>query len=269
MVIDGDVNQLQQALMNLLNNARDAVKGVVSPTISITLSKFHADGEYLDRHPYIKGLDLACISVSDNGCGIAKDVRSHIFEPFFTTKEIGQGSGLGLSMVYGAIKSHDGYIEVNPVESGQGITFDLYLPLLENTDAAFPAETKTEIIEGNSETILLVDDNEMVLEIGKELLEELNYKVMTAKDGLEAIETYRNAKDVIDLLVLDVVMPKMGGIEALNIIRQENPNVKALFCTGYDKLNLADEDEGINHESVISKPFNINVFSQKIKKALG
>ena len=268
LVVNGDVSQLQQVLLNLIINARDAVKDVKHPSITIKLSKFYADKDYLKKHPYVKDQNFVCISVRDNGCGIAEQDLQRIFEPFFTTKGVGRGTGLGLSMVFGAIKSHGGHIEVNSVPD-KGSLFEIYLPIHEAVEAVLPKNTEDRNILGNREKILLVDDNEMVLEIGKALLEELNYKVLTAKDGQEAVATYRAFKDVIDMLVLDVVMPKMGGVEALRIIRQEDPEVKAIFCTGYDKLNVVTEDEGISLESVITKPFSISELSQKLKSTLG
>ncbi len=265
MVISGDVNQLQQVLINLLNNACYAVAKVKDPCISIKIRSFCADSAWLEKHQDVKNTNFAYICISDNGCGIDMQHRQHIFEPFFTTKGVGQGTGLGLSMVYGAIKSHEGLIEVGTGEYDQGTSFNIYLPLLEMTAATLPAEKDTEVVSGNGETILLVDDNEVVLDVGKLLLEGLNYIVLTAKDGQEAVETYRASKDVIDLLVLDVVMPKMGGVEALRVIRQESPTVKAIFCTGYDKLNA---DDNASSEAVITKPFYVNELSQMLRSIL-
>jgi PAS domain S-box-containing protein len=269
MNVCADVNQLQQVLMNLLNNARDAVAEVENPTILIELKKFFADSSYLKNHPYVKGVAFACISISDNGCGMDEHIRKHVFEPFFTTKAVGKGTGLGLSMAYGTIKSHDGHIEVTPTESGPGTIFSFYLPIVDGEEALLPADPAGEIFYGRGETILLVDDNEIVLEMGKQLLEELNYKVLTAKDGRQAIEVHRKFREKIALLVLDVIMPQMGGIEALQTIRLDFPETKALFCTGYDKINVGFGEDGIKQEAVITKPFRIREFSQKIMETLG
>lgn len=252
-----------------MNNACDAVEGVENPAITIELTHFFADADYLKAHPYVNSGAFACISISDNGCGIDEQILQHIYEPFFTTKAVGRGTGLGLSMAYGAIKSHGGHIEVSAAAAGQGTQFKVYLPLLAEIAAPVAAESGDEIISGRGETILLVDDNKFVLETGKALLEELNYKVMTAADGQQAIDMYRELKHEIDLLVLDVVMPVIGGVEALRVIRQEAPQVKAIFCTGYDKLNVGFSAEGVNRETVLSKPFGINKLSQIVRRTLG
>ncbi len=170
--IKGDSTQLHQVLMNLVNNALDAVEEVDEPHITVRLEAFHADDAFSESHPYFKAVPYAHLSVEDNGCGIPEHQIEHLFEPFFTTKEQGKGTGLGLAMVFGAIKTHHGFVEVKSSE-GKGSTFHIYLPLLalEETVSVSPKEQK--VARGHGETILLVDDQPHIIETGKEVLESL------------------------------------------------------------------------------------------------
>jgi len=267
MVIKGDVNLLQQALINLINNARDAVEGVSDPTITIRLDHSDVDEKFIQKHSPLKSIDVACISVSDNGQGIKQSNIKHLYEPFFTTKEVGKGTGLGLSMTYGAIQSHEGWIDVESKE-GEGSTFLVYLPLIKPSDIDSAPYEEDHVAEGNGETILLVDDNATLLSTGKDVLESLNYSVLTAIDGEEAVNVYQSQQESIDFLILDVVMPKLGGVEALRLIRELNPDVKAIFTTGYDKLDSLSKECDVSLIPVVSKPFSIAEISQTIMKVL-
>jgi len=265
--INGDVNLLQQALINLVNNARDAVEHVEKPSIFIGLEQLAVDAAFLKKNPDITAAEVACITVSDNGQGMKPGVVEHIFEPFFTTKGVGQGTGLGLSMVFGAIQSQGGSIQVE-TEQGKGTAFHIYLPLIENHDMERLADTAEAIVSGRGETILLVDDDATILSTGKDVLESLGYKVLTAADGLEAVAVYAAHQGEIDLLILDVVMPNMGGMETLERIRQQNPGVKALFTTGYDRNNALARVDHIRPEMIISKPFSVSILSQAMRNML-
>lgn len=270
MHVNGDINQLQQVLINLINNASDAVTNAQDPTINIVLNHFHADKHFMAYHETLQGLDFACLTVSDNGLGIKDEHLEHIFEPFFTTKEFGKGTGLGLAMSYGAIKTHGGAITVKSKQGGDdhGTSISIYLPLLEEPQT-ITLETKEDaIIEGNGETILLVDDNEAVLHTGREVLEGLGYQIITACDGENAVELYKAHQHEIDLVILDVVMPKLSGPDALQIIKTINPNVKAIFATGYDKSSVSQSKAIKAKELIISKPFAINKLSKAILMAL-
>jgi len=269
MKINGDITQLQQVLMNLINNAHDAVEDSREPYIAISLHRFHADKQFIAMHEGMNEGDYACIEVSDNGCGMGDENIKHIFEPFFTTKELGKGTGLGLAMVYGAVKTHGGVIDVQSSQGeDSGTTMRIYLPLIESADIASDNGTIDEVISGHGETILLVDDNQTVLETGRDVLEGLNYQVLTAEDGESAIERYKTHMSEIDLIILDVVMPKLGGVEALQAIRDFNPDVKAMFATGYDKLSTLAAIDQEFRERVISKPFAISRLSQMIREVL-
>jgi len=251
MQVRGDVNLLQQVIMNLLNNARDAVRNSKNPRVTLKLEPYKASQTFLSKHQLINLKEFACISVSDNGEGIKDTDIEHIFEPFFTTKEVGKGTGLGLAMSYGAIQSHGGVIEVES-ECGSGTTFKIYLPLLGETQTDLIVEAQEEILKGKGETILLVDDDLSVITAGRDVLKSLGYKLITASDGMEAVEKYRDA--IVDLTILDVVMPRMGGIDAAKEIRKLNPHAKIVFATGYDRTDTLRKGDHIDSESVLTKP---------------
>jgi len=269
MQVKGDINQLQQVLMNLINNAYDAVQSQKKPCIRIELECVHADNNFIDQHEDSKKGDYACISVIDNGSGIKAEHLEHIFEPFFTTKDPGKGTGLGMAMVYGAVKTHDGLIDVKSTQGEQnGTSVQIYLPLIDSNQRSDMGDTHDDVINGHGETILLVDDNSTVLETGRDVLEGLGYKVLTAEDGLLAIETYQSHQDEIDLIILDVVMPKLGGVEALKVMKSFNPAVKAMYATGYDRLSSLQIRSHAALEKVISKPFAVSQLSQLIREVL-
>ena len=266
MQIIGDATQLHQVLMNLVNNARDALEGVDNPYINIGLEKLHVDDSFIQSHPDLKATAYVNLSVKDNGCGIPPHQIKHLFEPFFTTKEVGKGTGLGLAMVFGAIEIHHGFVEVESTE-GKGTTFNVYIPLLERERIA--SESSAEKVQkGHGEKILVVDDNEYIRSSTREILESMNYKVIEASDGLEAIDLFTTRKDEIQLIIMDLVMPKLGGVEAVNRIKEICDNVKVIFSTGYDKDSVLKGNAPSNEYPVLSKPHNIEKLSMTIRKLL-
>ena len=206
------------------------------------------------------------LKVTDTGSGIDKETMERIFEPFFTTKEMGKGTGLGLASVYGIIKAHGGYIDVES-KKGHGTTFSIYLPESEKEVQEVVIKTSAETIKGTG-TVLLVDDEEVILEVGKDLLEAMGYRVLLARDGKEAIEVYKKNQDEIDIVVLDMVMPTMGGGEAYDKMKEINPKVKVLLSSGYSIDGEAAEilERGCN--SFIQKPFMINALTEEIRDIL-
>jgi len=259
----GDSTQIQQVLLNLTNNARDAVAGVDSPCMTFRLEPFHADDTFTgSRLDFIAG-DYAHLMLEDNGCGIPEHQIGHVLEPFFTTKEQGKGTGLGLAMAFGAIKTHHGHIEIQS-KVGKGTTVHVYLPLPKAGESTPAASQEEEVIKGNGETILLVDDDTRVLESGKEVLETLGYHILTAANGLQAIEVFEKHSGAIDLCIFDIVMPVMGGDKAAASIRQTNPLIKIIFSSGYD-MNVW---EGMTGETIISKPFSVSRISHLIRQQL-
>ncbi len=266
--IKGDVNQLHQVLMNLINNARDALEGVENPRIDIRLAPFHPDDVFMLTHRYFKADEhYAHLRVGDNGCGMSKKQVEHIFEPFYTTKEVGKGTGLGLAMVYGAIKTHDGFIEVDS-EKGKGTTFHLYLPLIEQDEASFASAQKKHSIEGRGELILLADDEPYVRETCAEVLEAMGYRVLQASDGLEVMEIFEADKGNIVLAILDVVMPHVGGKQLAERIRQVKPDMPIIFVTGYDIEHTLNGDACMPNSEILTKPVQFEVLSHSIRKFL-
>ncbi|MDQ6965456.1 MAG: response regulator [Mariprofundaceae bacterium] len=264
MQVYGDSTQIHQMLMNLINNASDALEDVESPTISISLEAFTADEAFVSERTYhINGRDFALISVSDNGCGVQADQIGHLFEPFFTTKELGKGTGLGLAMVYGAVKSHHGFVEVES-DPGKGTRFHVYLPILA-TQAVADVKQSRSPVDGKGECILLVDDEKTILEVNRDVLIRLGYKVLTAANGQEAVALFNAQAESIDLVILDVIMPVMGGLSAYHQMRRIAPDIRVLFSTGYDReQSLAD----IANEDILSKPISIAEMSHAIRRKL-
>ncbi|MDX8406541.1 MAG: ATP-binding protein, partial [Mariprofundus sp.] len=258
----------QQVIVNLLNNARDAVADVPQPEITLKLSGCTVDKHFREKYPELLSNELVCLSVKDNGSGIAKDHLNHLFEPFFTTKEAGKGTGLGLAMCYGALQSHQGVINVKS-KMGVGSTFYIYLPLIENDSASKDNLTEVEVKSANGETILIADDELHVRETTTEVLESMGYRVLQAKDGLEAVELFKAHRNVISLAILDVVMPHLGGATLAKHLRDIAPDLPLIFVTGYDKDHVLGGSEHIHHSETFTKPVNFNILNQSIRKLLG
>ena len=266
LIVNGDAMQLQQVLLNLLSNACDAVQGLEKPVITLKLSEWEADAIFLSVHPGVRMRRFARLTVEDNGSGIHEDHLDNIFEPFFTTKEVGKGTGLGLAMVSGALQSHGGVVQVDS-ELGRGTRFHVYLPLLDSKPASdYTIQDKT--YAGHGETILLADDEAIVRQTSKDILESLGYRVLEAGNGSEAIDVFSANRDEIALLILDVIMPKLGGVEAAGRIRELKPCVPVIFATGYHKQEVAVESRKLQHSRVLTKPFPINAFSKCIRDLL-
>ncbi len=267
LLINGDATQLHQVLMNLFNNARDAVEGVDDPCIKIVLEAFQPDDACIAKHAYFKVGNYVHLSVEDNGCGISRDQTKHMFEPFYTTKEPGKGTGLGLAMVFGAIKTHHGFVNVESIE-GKGTTFHIYMPALEEATEVMPISTQDTAVEGRGETILLVDDEQQILETGTEVLKALGYQVIQASNGLEAFEIFSAHQGEISLVIMDIVMPKLGGVFAAERIRKIYPEIKIIFATGYDTKATLPSDVGLGGSKILSKPYDINELSKIIRNSL-
>ncbi len=266
LIIDGDATQLQQVLMNLLNNARDAISHVPQPKISCSLRPFVATADFKKAHPEIKGERFAVLNVSDNGEGIEEAHLQKVFEPFFTTKRVGEGTGLGLAMVYGAVQSHRGTIEVES-EQGKGTAFHMYLPLIDGAGNALQEKDRS-IIQGQGETILLVDDEDSMRSTTEEVLLSLGYKVLSAADGEQALEMFAARQHDISLVITDVVMPKMGGVDLAKAVRLLNKKVPIIFATGYAKDQVMTAGDQVEKSTTISKPFAFDQLSQLLRKLM-
>ncbi|MBW1607793.1 MAG: PAS domain S-box protein [Deltaproteobacteria bacterium] len=257
-----DEAQIQQILMNLFINAADAMPGGGDLFLK-TLNVTHED---IRDKPYKpRSGDYILLKVSDTGTGMGQKVMDRIFEPFFTTKDLGRGSGLGLASVYGIIKGHDGYIDVES-EKGLGAIFSIYLPASEKSIQK-TLEIPERIMEGN-ENILLVDDEALVINVGVQLLKKLGYTVLEAQSGREAIKIFMEGNHAIDMVILDMVMPDMSGGEVYDRIKRIDSNVKVLLSSGYSIDGQATEILKRGCEGFIQKPYSMEDFSKKIREVL-
>lgn len=268
LVVKGDATQLHQILMNLLNNAHDAVEAKKNPYIHVRLEKMYADADFAGQHPGFSIGTYAHLNVEDNGYGISEEKMEHLFEPFFTTKSQGKGTGLGLAMTYGAIQSHHGQIEVES-SVGAGSCFHIYLPLLESEKDSDKATSDAELLaQGHGELILLVDDDEHAREAAHHVLESLGYRTLEASDGMQAVELFSQNSAKIDLVISDVVMPKLNGVEAFNRMRAVRSDVNVIFLTGYDMGAMTAENIPSSEHTILNKPYSIYKFSQTIRTQL-
>jgi PAS domain S-box-containing protein len=260
-----DPSQVDQILANLAVNARDAISGVGAITLR-TENVVIDDSNRADDLEFIPG-DYLQLTVSDTGEGMSKEVCENIFEPFFTTKEMGKGTGLGLSTVYGIVKQNDGFIHVAS-EPGKGATFKIHLPRFGAETAQVPSEAAAGKPPTGSETILLVEDDEGILELGKMILEMLGYTVLAVQTPVQAIHLVEGHTGDIHLLITDVVMPGMNGRELAEKLTAIRPNLKCLYMSGYTDNVIAHRgilDEGVNF---IRKPFGRDDFAARVRQVL-
>lgn len=266
LIIRGDAALMQQILLNLLGNARDAVAEARKPDICVSLAPFEADDDFLHRHPEVDGKHFACLSISDNGCGIPASDLAHLFEPYFTTKEVGKGSGLGLSMVFGAVQMHRGAIEVHS-RVNQGSSFRIFLPLCAGKEDMQP-ETKEIAEKGRGETILLVEDGDEVRETTADVLKGLGYRVITAANGQQGVEAFTAASGGIDLAMLDVVMPELGGHDAAQRMRSIRPELPVIFLSGYEISKTPAGSDSLPNSVELAKPTPVVQLSRTIRSML-
>ncbi|OHE60332.1 MAG: hypothetical protein A2Z47_12655 [Thermodesulfovibrio sp. RBG_19FT_COMBO_42_12] len=264
ITVMADSSQIDQVLMNLATNAQDAMPEGGSLTIKTECVQL--DYEFIKRHGFNKPGHYALLSVEDTGTGMDEKTREKIFEPFFTTKEVGKGTGLGLAMVYGIVKQHDGYINVYS-EPDRGTIFKIYLPLIKSTIEE-EKEAILPMIERGTETVLLAEDNAQVRELIREILTGFGYTVLEAKDGEEAIQVFYENREKIQLLILDVIMPKRNGKEVYDEIKMVRPDIEAIFMSGYDaniiyKKNIVEE-----RFNFIPKPILPDELLRKVRKVL-
>ena len=263
--IEADQGQIEQALLNLFVNAADAMPSGGS----LFLETGNTTHEEMKGKLYVpKPGNYVLLIIRDTGTGMDDETKERIFEPFFTTKEMGRGTGLGLASVYGIIKGHGGYIDVDS-EKGVGTTFSIYLPSTKAEANAYTAEKEESVeISRGSETILLVDDEQMIIDVSKPMMESLGYEVITAKGGKEAIEVHKTNRDRIDIVILDMIMPDMGGGETYGRLKAINPDIKVLLSSGYSIDGQAKEILERGCHGFIQKPFNLKQLSRKIREIL-
>ncbi len=263
-LIHADPIQVEQIILNLAVNAKDAMPEggrLVIGTLNVSL-----DEAYCRKYPEVQPGDYVCLSISDTGHGMDKDVLEHIFEPFFSTKKPGQGTGLGLSSVFGLVKMHAGHITCDS-HRGKGTTFRIYFPATEK-QAGWPLDTTSEMPAFGTETILFVDDEELVRTWAKELLSLGGYTVLDAANGREGVEVFRKEKDRISLVILDLIMPEMGGKQCLEELLGMSPNLKAIIASG---LPIDPETRGFfdtHAKATITKPFKSKELLQVVRQVL-
>ena len=260
--VEADQGQIEQVLMNLYMNAIQAMPDggtLYTRTQNVVI----AEDQY---QPYrVKAGQYVKITVADSGVGMDEKTKQRIFDPFFTTKEMGRGTGLGLASVYGIVKNHEGFTNVTS-SKGEGSRFEIYLP---GTDKAVAVKEKQiEVLTSGKEHILLIDDEEIILDVGQRMLAKLGYEVIIASDGTSALEIFSRNKAGIDLIILDMVMPKMGGGEVFDRLKKIDSQVKVLLASGYSINGQANSILARGCNGFIQKPFNLQSLSQNIRAIL-
>jgi PAS domain S-box-containing protein len=259
-----DAGQLNQVLMNLCLNAKDAMPD--GGRLLLETARVVLDADYARLHPEGRAGEFVRLRVSDTGHGIAPEARARIFEPFFTTKGPGKGTGLGLAMVFAIVKRHQGWIDCYS-EPGQGARFDIYLPRFVADDVSAPAAAPATPSLHGRETILLADDEPVLRDLGRAILERHGYRVLLAEDGFQAVEMYRQDPDRIDLVILDLTMPHLSGRAACKLIREIDPAARVLLASGYPADHATqDEHEGIL--GFIGKPYRPEELATTVRAAL-
>ena len=262
--ITADRSQIHQVLLNLCVNARDAMPNGGTLTLETSLT---AGAQLTEIFTGASAERYACVRVRDTGAGMTPQVKAHIFEPFFTTKERGKGTGLGLSVVYGVVNNHRGFVQAES-EPDAGTTFTVYLPVEHATEEGL-GKTKVLLKQHASKTILLVEDEEMLRELGVSILEGEGYRVLAAKDGLEAVALFEANSDEIGLVVCDLGLPRLGGREAFLKMKQSKPDVRAIVASGYLEPTIRSEMLKAGVIDTIQKPYDFHELLAKIRAAIG
>jgi signal transduction histidine kinase len=265
IIVNADSSQIDQVMMNLATNARDSMPH--GGTLQIETQRVEFDERYILNHPYMKSGVYALIVVSDTGEGMDAETLDRIFEPFYTTKEVGRGSGLGMSIVFGIIKQHNGYINAYS-KRGSGTTFKIYIPLINAMSSHETPEIRPVRMKGGSEVILLAEDDATIRRMMTSILRDVGYTVIEASDGEDALEKIAGEKGRIQFLILDVIMPKKNGKEVYDEAKKMIPGIKVLFVSGYTADIIQGKgiiDEG---QDLILKPVPPDEFLEKIREMI-
>jgi signal transduction histidine kinase/ActR/RegA family two-component response regulator len=263
-IVRADRGQIDQILMNLCVNARDAMSGGGTLTIESSIAGFSESD--CEKHSWASPGRYVAFSVADTGCGMDTATQELVFEPFFTTKKHGKGTGLGLSTVFGIVHQHKGFVHLDS-EPGVGTTFRVYLPLATMLEPEIKKKESAPLQRGSA-TILLADDDELVCNVAEAILSDAGYKVLRANDGEEAIQLFDEHADLIDLALLDVVMPKLSGKDVMEHINKHRPAMPVIFCSGYSRETISSDyllDGGID---LIQKPYHREVLLQAVSDTL-
>lgn len=264
-IINADASQMEQIIMNLAVNARDAIvdKGVITIRTENTLL-YEKDCK---KFPGFVPGKYVVLSMTDNGTGMTNEQSKRIFEPFYTTKDLGKGTGLGLSMVYGLVSKHNGHI-VCTSHPGTGTTFEIYLPAIDETPPAATEKKESDLPSGGSETVLIVDDEVFVRELGEQILTKFGYDVMTAPDGESALKMHSENKGLISLVILDLIMPGMGGERCLEELLENDPNIKVIITSGYSPGGDTKSVMDTGAKGFIGKPYNVRSMLKEVREVI-
>jgi CheY-like chemotaxis protein len=265
LLVLADTHQLEQVLMNLTTNARDAM--LKGGTFTLTTGQVRLDEQFIALHGYGRSEMYALMTVSDTGTGMDEETLTRIYEPFYTTKEVGKGTGLGLAVVYGIVTQHEGYINAYS-EPGIGTTFRIYLPLLSSRQREEKAQPELTFPARGTETILLAEDNNAVRNLTETVLRDAGYTVISAVDGEDAVNKYREHKEIVQLLLFDLIMPRKGGKEAYDEIRKIRPDIKILFTSGYSPDIVRDKTSLGSSATIAYKPISPMDLLQKVRNLL-
>ena len=263
--VEADTGQMEQVLVNLVINARDAMP--LGGKLTIETKNINLDESYTKLHLNVKPGKYVKIKISDNGIGMSNNIKERIFEPFFTTKEKGKGTGLGLAMVYGIITQLHGHIDIHSTVN-KGTTFEFYIP---KTDAEVAQETerkKDENVLHGTETILVIEDEDSLRNLAKRILEKSGYKVITASDGEQGFHIFKKNKEHIDLIITDILMPELNGIDMIDKIKKSYPNLPVIFMSGYTENALLQYNLKELQSKFIPKPFTPQMLAKKVSEIL-
>jgi len=264
-IVEADPSEISQLVMNLGLNASDAMPD--GGRFTVETSCLILDDEYCRTHVGVSPGRYVMLAVSDTGHGMDRETLAHIFEPFFTTKEAGRGTGLGLAMVYGIVKQHRGHITCYS-QPGVGTEFKVYFPVIEEP-AAFAEKAADERLPGGGgETVLLVDDEESIRELGTKILRHAGYEVLTATNGREGVDAYHRERSRIALVVLDLIMPEMGGRQCLEQLLAIDPRVKVVIASGYTANGPLKDAIESGAKAHVRKPYNMKEFLETVRKVL-
>jgi len=265
--IQGNLHQLQQVILSLVSNAKSAVNNVSNPKVRLTLNQQDPSPDMLLNYTGIhKEGEWQCLRCEDNGYGIAEEHINKIFDPFFTTKTVGEGTGLGLAMVYGAVQNHHGLITVES-ELDIGTTLSIYIPNHQVSKLQLIGMNES-FDQGKGQSILLVDDDEPLRDVLDEILKESGFKTLQANNGQEAVSIFTDNQHSIALVIMDVVMPIMGGVAAAKKIRNIDADIPIIFQTGYGEQTQLDAAASIEHCDTLRKPLQVHELLTKIQEKL-
>jgi two-component system cell cycle sensor histidine kinase/response regulator CckA len=265
--VNADISQIEQIIVNLAVNAQDAMPG--KGLLVIELKPILIDADVPGRDPQAVQGDYVLMSISDTGCGMDEETMAHIFEPFFTTKEKGRGTGLGLSTVYGIVKQHGGFINVYS-EVGKGTTLNIYLPCIKGErDEEMAVRGEAEVLPGGSETILIVEDNDMVLRMTRRALERIGYQVIAATDPEQCLRMMARFGEPIHLMLIDVIMPGMNGKELYERLSVMRPGVDVIYMSGYSEDVISHHGVLDAEVNFIQKPFSTRDLARLVRHVLG